>query len=304
MAIDYARPMRTRLAFGLAFLSLTACPSGDKSPPAPSASAVSTAPPPPAPSAKPAPSAAPSASHAVAKRKLKPPRSFEQLRAELDKKCPAKLDGNNLEMKEESEKASQCVKKRMIADLDTVLLPLKSKDPDRFHALMKEQADWNRFIESACFIEEERMWVDFDTGERQDGTMRSLGYLGCMSSGLTERELYARELSTGGIAALVKRIEERQADGAKVKIVIANIAAKVAGFVKTPPPKSPDAVSEADFPRIQKESEAMQTRTVSLAAETCNGWPDLAKALGGKDACLQKAELYYYVQGNAPDAAP
>jgi hypothetical protein len=204
-------------------------------------------------------------------------------------------------MKAELEKAGQCVRRKMVADLDTVLVPLKTSQPARFKALMAEQADWNRYIESACFIEEERMWVDFQTGTRDDGTMRSLPYLGCFSSGMTERLLYARSLAAGSTAVLARHIESKQADGAKVKTIVADIATRSAAFAKSPPPKPADAVSEADFPRIQKESEAMQKRTVSLAKAACSGWPELATALGGATSCEAKAELYFYVQGSSPD---
>src|SRR6185369_9922607 len=50
------------------------------------------------------------------------PKSFEALKAELAKNCPVEEKQSNIEQKEAAARAIQCLKKKMTADLDAVLL--------------------------------------------------------------------------------------------------------------------------------------------------------------------------------------
>jgi len=227
----------------------------------------------------------------------KPPRNYEALQAELTKKCPVADAPNNMEQKEAFAKSVDCLKKKMIKDLDEVLLPLKKADKAKFDALMKEQAEWNRTMEKACLLEEERMWVDFSTGLRDDGTFRSYTWLGCYSQAYTERTMYARTLASGKLDPLVKHIDETQKSGAETRDALADIQKKALAFLAKPAPAE-EPLSVPDWKAITEELATVIGATKTLATSTCEAWPDLAKALGGKEKCLAKAELYYYVQGN------
>lgn len=240
-----------------------------------------------------------SAKAPAAKPPRKAPKSYAALKADLDKKCPVESKDTNVEQKEAAAKAIECLRKKMIADLDAVLVPLKKSDETKFKALMKEQAEWNRNIEVACKLEEERFWIDLATGGRDDGTMRSYTYLGCLSGAYTDRILYAQSLAAGKLPPLVKRIEETQKDGAEVKRVLAEIKNTAEGFVKSPP-KLEAGVESADWGMIASSCEKVATASASMAKSTCEAWPDLAKELGGKDKCAAKVELYYFVQGGSP----
>ncbi len=227
----------------------------------------------------------------------KPPRNYEALQAELTKKCPVADAPNNIEQKEAFAKSVDCLKKKMIKDLDEVLLPLKSADKAKFDALMKEQAEWNRTMEKACLLEEERMWVDFTTGLRDDGTFRSYTWLGCYSQAYTERTMYARTLASGKLEPLVKHIDDTQKSGAETRDALADIQKRAVAFLANPA-AAQEPLTVPDWKAITDELATLIGATKKLATSTCETWPDLAKALGGKEKCLAKAELYYYVQGN------
>ena len=69
-------------------------------------------------------------------------------------------------MKIQASETVECLRRKMIADLDAVLLPLKKSDQARFKALMREQATWNRFIDVACDVEEELDWLEMAGGRK------------------------------------------------------------------------------------------------------------------------------------------
>jgi hypothetical protein len=111
--------------------------------------------------------------------------------------------------------------------------------------------------------------------------------------------MYARALGAGKIDPLVKHIEATQKSGGEVKDAMADIQKKALAFQAAPPaPK--DGFSAPDWKAILAELGHLIGATKTMAKSTCESWPDLEKALGGKDKCLAKAELYYYVQGNNP----
>ncbi len=286
----------------VAVSSLMACSGGGQtgSGAAPSSSAITPAPTAMASSTTTAASpAVPTQAVSASKPARKAPRNYAALQAELAKKCPVAKANNTLEEKEALMGSIQCLKKKMNADLDAVLIPLKTSDPAKFKALMKEQAEWNKAMEKACDLEEERTWVDFTTGHRDDGSFRSYTMLGCFSQAFTERTMYARTLASGKIAPLVKHIEESRKGGAAVKGIVADIQKKAIAFKAAPPPQE-DGFLPADWDAIIGEAGAMIGATQAMAKSTCGAWPELEKALGGPAKCLLKAELYYYVQGNNP----
>ncbi|MFO0592746.1 MAG: hypothetical protein U0441_34705 [Polyangiaceae bacterium] len=280
-----------------AALSLVACSGGGSgSAPLPTATAVTPAP---ALTATATATATATVTAQPQKPPRKAPRNYEALQAELAKKCPVADAPNNIEQKEAAARSVECLKKKMTKDLDEVLLPLKTSDKAKYDALMKEQAEWNRTVEKACRLEEERMWVDFSTGLRDDGTLRSYTYLGCYSQAYTERTMYARTLASGKVDPLAKHIDETQRSGAETRDALADILKKATAF-QAQPAAAKDNLTVPDWKTIVDELTTVIGASKKLATSTCETWPDLAKALGGKEKCLEKAELYYYVQGNSP----
>jgi hypothetical protein len=236
---------------------------------------------------------------AAPKPRKKAPRSYESLKAELAKKCPIEDKPNNVEQKEAVANAGDCLRRKMIADLDAVLLPLKKAEEPKFKALMKEQAEWNRHLAIACELEEERFWVDLVTGARDDGTLRGYTYLGCLDKAYTERILFARSLAAKDDKLLVKRVDDTQKDGAATKEALAQLQKTAEAFVLVPP-KVEEPFQNADWKAIGESSGKVGAAAASMAKSTCETWAGLAKALGGKEACETKVELYYAAQFNTP----
>ncbi|HEY3359343.1 MAG TPA: lysozyme inhibitor LprI family protein, partial [Polyangia bacterium] len=249
---------------------LAACDRGDR-PAAPPLVPVAPAAP-----ARVAPA---SAAAPAARRPRRPAKSFAALKKELGKRCPLKEADSNVEQKQALADMTACVRRTMIRALDDVLVPLKKSAPARFSALMKEQAAWNRFVEAGCHLEEERFWVDLDSGQRDDGTMRGYPYLGCLDAAYTERLMYARALGGGDPAPLVGRVTAADKNGAAMQKIVAEVKASAERFQKRPPPPSDLGVS-ADFADIAKGCATVQAETAGMARSTCEGWPELAQALG------------------------
>lgn len=266
-------------------------PSSSAAPVAASASATAS------PSATSTHATAPIQPSPPKRRALRAPKDMASLEAELGKKCPVAESDEAVQEKLAAARANECRRKRLLADLDALLVPMKASDPRRFKALMKEQAEWNRAMKKACDLEEERAWVDFDTGDRSIGSYASLTRLECQNQAITERILYVRTLAAGKPGALAKRIGEVQANGVRMKQIAADILQRSMTFATTPP-SSPTAWT--DWSEVVASTGHFIGATKSLAKSTCQAWPELEKALGGKEKCLSKTEAYYYVQGNAP----
>jgi hypothetical protein len=232
-----------------------------------------------------------------APRKPKLPKDFESLMAELRKTCgPKEAPKDNVSMKEAAHQESECIRRKMVADLDAVLLPLKSSDPARFSQLMKEQAVWNRYVESRCWIQEELQWLDLATGQRDDGTMRGYTYIGCLSEATAERTLYARALANKDPGAVEKRVKARDKRGTDDERALAELLTKAQRFEKSPPKVEPGMV-EPEWKKIVEETKASQDRASELATMTCEGWKPLSEKLGDKRTCEASMRLYYLAQG-------
>jgi len=231
-------------------------------------------------------------------RKPKLPKDFESLLAELRKTCAVKdVPQDNVSMKEAAHQEAECSRRKMVADLDAVLLPLKSSDPARFSQLMKEQAVWNRYVKSRCWVHEELQWLDLTTGQRDDGTMRSYAYIGCISEATAERTFYARALANKDPGAVEKRVKAREKLGTRDEPILAELLTKAQGFEKSPPKVEPGMV-EAEWKKIVEETKASQDGAKELATMTCEGWKELGEKLGDKRTCEASMRLYYLAQGS------
>jgi hypothetical protein len=185
-----------------------------------------------------------------------------------------------------------------------VILPTKGTDPNRFNALMREQATWNKWAEDLCWLAEESFWVDFDKGIRDDGSLRNLPWVGCKAQAASERDYYALALKADDAAALATRIEQRAKPGARSKELLAEMSKGADKLAETR--IAPDAGAPGSFPRplsLAERSELV-TRTKSIDAKarelahaTCT-WAALAETLGGSAACEEAAILYYLGHGN------
>lgn len=62
-------------------------------------------------------------------------------------------------------------------------------------------------------------------------------------------------------------------------------------------PGEPDlALGAEDWRGIAKAARAVESGATELAASTCEGFPGLAEARGGAEACRERARRYYLAQ--------
>lgn len=247
---------------------------------------------------EPTASAAPPAPKAEEPQKKIPPlrplpESIEALVAELHKKCgPKEEPKDNVSQKEAMNQEAECMRREMIADLDAVLLPLEASDPTRFAQLMKEQAVWNKYLKSRCWLQEELAWIDRATGQRSDGTMRGYAYLGCLMQATAERTYYARALGNKNAKAVHQRVLARQKRGAKDADALHELSLAATKFEKNPPKVEPGMVA-ADWKKISEEIKAEHAGMNELADMTCNGWKELAAEFQSKASCVATVRPYY-----------
>jgi hypothetical protein len=229
---------------------------------------------------------------------------FAEASKALEKRCTPKLPPSptNLDTKTAAAQSAECMKKAFTADLDAVILPAKGTDPNRFYALMREQATWNKWAEDLCWLAEESFWVDFEKGIRDDGTLRGLPWVGCKAQAASERDYYALALKADDAAALATRIEQLAKAGTRSKELLAEMSKGAAKLAETR--VVPDAGLSYPRPLTLVERGDLVTRTKSiddkareLAHATCT-WAALAETLGGSAACEEAATLYYLGHGN------
>jgi hypothetical protein len=301
--------MRVWILQGLATIATVASACGRSEPtpqPVPARPAATTLPPSPRAVASPAATAVvpraasvPSAP-AAAPIAQRGPKNIQEVIASLTKVCDAKeLPDDNAGMHIAMRDRNDCRRARLNVELDAVLSPLKSSDPTRFRALMAEQATWNRLVETACNIEEELAFLNFEDGTRSDGTMRGLALMGCKGTAIGERVYYARSRAAADVHAMVRRVREKAKEGTAERRALADRRKLAERWVVAPPPKDPDG-PDPQWERFSKDIESVQKTTRALARSTCAAWPELSSALGGAATCERELELYFYVQGSSP----
>lgn len=265
---------------------------------------TSTAPPPSAaPSSEPAPPLAPS------------PLVFEEVGSELARACdPKGLPPESAAIKdarkEALDRAQKCRRAAMTTELDGYLAPLKQSDEKRYHAYMAHQAEWNRYVDAACWINEESYWSNLDAGTRDDGAHRGLPTLTCKNGVYTERFFFARARAKDDAASLATWIVGSQARGliakknaAKLLTQVSVLLARESADAGDGDAAAPDAGSldsgarrleHAETNRLAYRIKDIQYFPTTLAKQTCDAWPELASELGGVAPCLEKMAVYYF----------
>ncbi|MFO0550097.1 MAG: lysozyme inhibitor LprI family protein [Polyangiaceae bacterium] len=235
-----------------------------------------------------APTSAPTAQSAL---------SFVAAGEELDHKCPMAEKDSNIEMKEEGMRVIECKADLVKKAVERVEQKLAG-DTAALAAFKAEQASFDRYMNAACELEEERAWIDLWTGQRDDGTMRGYATLGCRGREIQERYFYLGARAADRADLVAARITEVQADGARSKAAIVEIEKAAAGWEKNPPPKSDESPVTADWKHIHELAVLLLKSAPELAKATCDGWSKLGSAATD---CNTTGELYYIVQGNTPD---
>jgi hypothetical protein len=182
-------------------------------------------------------------------------------------------------------------------ELDRSLMPWKATNPARFSGAMRALAAFNAWTRAACQLVEDSHWFNLRTGERYDGTLRSMPFMWCEISLLEERFFFARTMVDGDHTALASRVEELQARG---KAVLKRLVAVREQAAALDPAGAPDAgadcypcpITRAAKAELLHRLDEAQAAIDALAKLTCDAWPALAARLGGH-ACPAALAPYY-----------
>ncbi|WP_437585301.1 hypothetical protein [Sorangium sp. So ce1000] len=223
------------------------------------------------------------------------PADFATASAAIRRACaPVDEAKDNVTMKEQMLLTSDCLRRRMVRELDAFLLPLKGGSLPRFKGWMKSQADWNRFVKSLALLDEELQWVNLAEGSRLDGTGRGVTFMACEHAALVERFFFARALAGRDPAAFARRVEALQSVGRKARAAVAEVRRHAAAPPNAAvPPDGRQPMARSEWKDLATWAKDVDEVPRALAAATCELWPEAAAALGGSQACSERLDLYY-----------
>jgi hypothetical protein len=233
--------------------------------------------------------------------------TFADFTREAEEACfVSTRDQTNIEIKGAAAATETCLRRRMVAELDRVLVPLQAKDRARFDALMKEQAAWNRYVDDVCWLAEEAQWVALEEATRSDGTARTYALIACLHHAALERGYFVRALRLGDARGAAVRLRARDAEGGKARAYLAKVREAMARPASPPAEISlvAHALSPAERLELSRRTEAIGAGAGELARITCARWPELARAVGGGAACAAAAERHYLAYGPSEDRGP
>ncbi|WP_156040759.1 hypothetical protein [Chondromyces apiculatus] len=201
---------------------------------------------------------------------------------------------------------TECVRRRMVSDLEAFLLPLQAASPPRFSAWMTSQADWDRFTKALASLKEALEGVNLAEGARRDGSSSGgAAFTLCERSALTERIFLARTLASGDLTWFVARVESVQGHGQQTRDVVTGVRRHA-----EKPPK-PAAVEDGQrrlapsaWQELAAGAKAVEDGAPALAEATCALWPQAVEALGGSAACRDKRTHYYFAHCNLRESPP
>jgi hypothetical protein len=229
--------------------------------------------------------------------------SYKDGDAELTNACPGGFSEKRehtdmMGRRAEEYEAARCMRRIMSRSLDKVLVPMKKADPDRFNALMKEQADWNVLVTQVEYLTEEWDLTDPKTGYRQlemGAGNHKWGAAYVEEESSKERLLYARCLLAGDASQLRRRIDARQDAGREKAALITRTNAAANKYVATPlPDPTEEFTGVGNWAEIRDAQAVLHRMTTRLAHSTCTvAFPSLASDYGGVAACEEKLRLYY-----------
>jgi hypothetical protein len=224
-----------------------------------------------------------------------PPPGFDAFEKAFTAACAVEAGPSNPEQKAAAFETADCMRERMEAELDLVLVPLRTRYQDRFDALMREQAAWNRFVDAGCGLVEEMEWIELETGEVTFGTASGYALAGCQQQARTERAFFAAALRTGDTAGLLARVRARASEGEQTRADIRAWREGAARWITTPAKTESElfrALTPDDARRVRDAVLAVERQAGALARPLCRNWPALREGFGGQEACVRAAGAY------------
>jgi hypothetical protein len=260
-------------------------------------------------------SAAPVASASASAVAEPEPDDFEKFYDATVETCPVeKHPGTTADMVEHAIGVQVCADRRIRA----ILARLPAEEQKALTAGPEPRAIdskswyplWSRFIDGACYVSDALTWTRGPG--RSAGTMRHSGLPACFS-GLTVSALhwldsYAKKDAAG----FARRVRNRAKLGGRAKALQQTLAREAAYFSVHAFEDSTfdDActffcpLSDADFRKLTRTLEGMQTAAPELAQAMCRSWLDFARALGGFAPCVETATLFYLAQAGTESGFP
>jgi hypothetical protein len=223
------------------------------------------------------------------------PPDFEAFARAQTAACAVEAGPSNPEQRAAAFLRADCVRERMEAELDRVLVPLREAEPRRFAALMKEQAAWNRFVEVGCSLVEEMEWIIPETGEVTFGTAIGYAQAGCQEQARIERAYFAVALGAGDAARVAARVRAVGQSGAETRQALAAWRTGVARWTTTTATTESELwhpLTRDDARRVRDSAAGVEHQADALAASLCRSWPALRDAFSGQAPCAQAAGSY------------
>lgn len=182
-------------------------------------------------------------------------------------------------------------------EVTEALRDASSRDGAHVRALSALHDD---FVQDLCWLSEELVWVNFDDGSRDDGSLRNFQWLSCVRKQNIEQAFLLRTMALHDAHGFALHVTASQDAGKMERATLQQNSAKAQALLTRPPRKPTGVAGELPSPigddarreyvlRIQ----SIRERTKKLAAMTCSTFADLERELDGDEACKEKVALYY-----------
>jgi hypothetical protein len=205
-------------------------------------------------------------------------------------------DDSTPQVKGAAAATAECLRRVLLAELDRVLVPMKSKEPGRFIALMREQAAWNRVVALSCPFFDEIQFAALDEGIWGFGTIYGLQQMACEQGTAIERAYYAAALRAEEAGLLAAHVSESAGPAAKTREELRETRAGLEPWLKDESAErlaGHRPVTAEDARRLLGAVTSFEKQARELAGASCANWPALAQAHGGAGPCKDAMESYY-----------
>ena len=221
------------------------------------------------------------------------------LEASLLKKCPTTSGATTDEIKLAMGKQLDCLEEYLASSWKRAVAAARRADPKRAEQLTELSQKWTGLARAACFVEEQRSWVDFHTGLRTDGSAYGAMEMRCRLTAAQEQIYLATAMQRANPHPVAARIESLAPQGETLRRLIEYIARRCAHFLRTPPERDAGAAEQGlrpfeEWDQTEEAALAVLRQTRPVANSMCTNWPGLARLLGGAPDCERKTALYMY----------
>lgn len=195
---------------------------------------------------------------------------------------PKQTPDSNVEMKFAEQQRAECLRKAMNKALDKVIVPLKKSNPSAFKEWMSLQADYNKWVDTACAAVEEAHWVDLSSGERSMGTGYGFAEAECRQRQFAWRGFYADAWARKDWKAIQQALEGFADPARKAREALQSYRAGVQKAAARAPAQVPESdqpmrpLSKDDWKPYVERLERAAAGPEALARRQCSLVPSPA----------------------------